>query len=377
MSAMDGRPRVLHVLEALEGGTARHLVDLVRHVEGYEHEVVIPPQRIGGVTDLDAAAELRRETQVHEVRFTRAPATLTNARAVLRVRRVIAERRPDVVHVHSSIGGATGRAALPARRRPSVVFTPNGVHPARAVRALERLLTVRTDAVIAVSTSEADDLRRGFGRHAELVVTIPNGVAAEAPPRPAGPDLRERLGIEPRAPLVGTVARLVPQKDPVTTVRAARTFLEQHADAHWVLIGEGPLHAEVVAAMTGLHRDRFHLVPSISGVAGHLGELDLFVLASRFEGAPYTPLEAMRAGVPVVLSEVVGNLDLIAAGGAMGVPAGDPEALARTVGALLGDEARRRALAHDGRTLVRERYDVRSQGVATGALYDRIRRPRR
>ncbi len=71
--------RVLHVLEALEGGTARHLRDLVRFTPGVEHHVAVPAQRVGGLTDADAIPAMRAAgAVVHLVPMTRRPPTARN-----------------------------------------------------------------------------------------------------------------------------------------------------------------------------------------------------------------------------------------------------------------------------------------------------------
>src|SRR3954468_23088596 len=148
-------PVVMHVLEALEGGTARHIVDVVRSVDGIEHHVAIPSIRVGGVTDHQAAERLRDAgATVHVVEMRRSPATVTNARAVATLRRIVLDTRAHIVHGHSSIGGVLARIVATATRRPCV-YTPNGVATARTAILAERLLARRTARVIAVSTSEA------------------------------------------------------------------------------------------------------------------------------------------------------------------------------------------------------------------------------
>src|SRR5207253_1934288 len=82
------RPLVLHVLEAVEGGTARHLVDITRLVDSVRHEVVVPAERVGGVTDPEAVGAMEAAGgRVHLVAMTRNPLSLRNVRATAAVRR--------------------------------------------------------------------------------------------------------------------------------------------------------------------------------------------------------------------------------------------------------------------------------------------------
>jgi glycosyltransferase involved in cell wall biosynthesis len=368
--------RVLHVLEALEGGTARHLVDLVRHADGVEHHAAIPTERTSGVTDRLAAGQIREAGgTVHVVPMDRRPLRAGNATAQRSLRRLVFATGADVVHGHSSIGGALARVATAGTRVP-VVYTPNGLATSRAALAVEHLLGRRTRALIAVSDSEADLVRRlGLVDEGRLHL-VRNGIELEPPP-PLDPTLRHRLGLDPATPVVGTIARLVPQKAPALFVQTCAAVAQARPDARFVLIGAGPLQAELDAALarTGLGA-RFHHLPELPGAARALGELDVFVLHSRFEGGPYTVLEAMRAGVPVVVSDVVGNRDAVdPAGSGRVVPFGDVAATADAVTSLLDDPVAGAALAEAARRRLAERFDVRRMGAETVTVYRSVLAP--
>jgi glycosyltransferase involved in cell wall biosynthesis len=272
------------------------------------------------------------------------------------------------VHGHSAIGGVLARLA--GGGGPVRVYTPNGITQLRAGLVVERALGRRTDVLIAVSRSEAE-LAEGLGIvPRERISVISNGIEPDVPP--ATGDLRTMLGIPSDTVVVGSVARLVRQKDPERFVAVAALVPE----AHFLLVGTGPLQAAVARAVDAAGiGDRWHHVPLIPDVATLLGQLDLFVLTSRFEGAPYAALEAMRAGTPVVLTDVVGNRD-VAAAGTVGIltPHGDVDAMAGAVRTLLADGPRRTRLAAAGQAHVREAHDVAEQGRAHAALYARLAR---
>jgi glycosyltransferase involved in cell wall biosynthesis len=369
-----GAPLVLHVLEALEGGTARHLADVVTRVAGVRHAVVVPPRRSAGVTDTAAVAAMEAAgVPVHRVPMRRAAADPVNAAAVARVGRLVADLGPDVVHGHSSVGGAVARLA--AWRSPAArVYTPNGLARGRLALQIERALGRRTDVLVAVSPSEAD-LAVAHGLvPAERVTVIPNGIDPDPPTGAGAPDLRVLTGVAPGTPLVGCVARLVPQKAPEDFVRTAALVAARHPAAHFVLIGTGPLQGAVdrevdAAGLWG----RFHQIRFLPNAAASVGQLDVFVLPSRFEGAPYTLLEAMRAGVPVVATDVVGNRDAVAHGtSGLLVAPGDVAGLAAAVGRLLDDPALAARLGRGGQALVRERFTLAAMAAALGELYARL-----
>ena len=358
---------MLHVLEALEGGTARHVTDVVTHAPDVRHVVAIPRERVGGVTDRAAEAAMAAAgAEVVHVEMRRSPASRHNATALVALRRLIGTRRPQIVHGHSSVGGALGRIA--ATGRSVRIYTPNGFNPSRPLRLAERVLAPLTDVLVAVSDSEADAVRAaGLARRGRLV-TIPNGI--DPAPPPPGPDLRALLGLAPETRLVGTISRLVEQKAPERFVEVGARCVRHRPDTHLVLIGSGPLQARVDHAVDerGV-RDRFHQIPELPHAARVLDQLDVFVLASRFEGGAYTPLEAMRAGTPVVLSDVVVNHDVIEAGvSGMLVPEDDVDAMADACVRLLTDASLRSSVVAAARTRL-ARFDVRDMGSALSRLY--------
>jgi glycosyltransferase involved in cell wall biosynthesis len=366
-------PIVLHVLEALQagGGTGRHVLDIVRHAPGVRHEVAVPRRRHGWPPDPERLAALEDAGAVlHLVAMRRTPTHPGNALALGRLRAIIRARRPTVVHGHSAIGGLLGRLAAPATT--ARVYTPNGITTLRPGLAVERALGRRTDVLVAVSPGEATQARDLGLVPAARIETIPNGIEPDVAPTDV--DLRALLGIPAGAPLVGSVARLVHQKAPEDFVAVAARV----ADAHFLLVGAGPRQGAVERAVraAGLG-GRWHHIPLLPNVDRALGQLDVFVLTSRFEGGPYTPLEAMRAGTPIVLTDVVGNRDA-AADGRVGLlaPAGDVDGLAAAVRRLLADDARRTRLGAAGREHVRTHHDVAEQGRAHAELYARLRTSR-
>ncbi|HVY09122.1 MAG TPA: glycosyltransferase [Mycobacteriales bacterium] len=365
------RVRVLHVLEAIFGGTARHLCDLVTVTRDIDHTVVIPSERFGSRTDTNAIARLEQAgAQVHVMDMRRAPQHPDNFVALTRLGRLIRQTRPDIVHGHSSIGGALARAAALAAPGTPAVWTPNGLLLSRPIVATEKLLARVTATTIAVSASEAEVMHaHKLGKE---IVVIPNGIDLEGTPEPL--PLRETLGIPAGAPVVGTVARLVPQKAPVDFVLCCREIHEARPDTHFVIVGDGPLNESMQAALADWdHGGHFHHVPYLDDASLAMASFDVFVLLSRYEGAPYAPLEAMRFGVPVVLTDVVGNRDAVEDGitGYLVAPKDYSTAARRTL-ELLDSPADRAAMSKAAYKRLYSVFDRELMGEATSALYHRL-----
>ena len=362
------RLRVLHVMEAIGGGTARHLIDVVRHTPSVSHTVAIPRRRVGHLSDDHAVTRLRQAgVDVRVVEMRRLPVHWRNAASLVQLTRIARELRPEVIHGHAAIGGALARA-IPS---PAVrVYTPHGVSPARAALALERMLALRTDHLVAVSASEsisAVDL--GLAQPQQVFV-IPNGVDLDPPERV---DVRAALGLPPSCPVVGTIARLVPQKAPAEMLATFRSVSARRPDAHFVVIGDGPQAAAVdEAATTGPLAGRLHRIPMMECAEAAIPSFSVFVLLSAFEGGPYAPLQAARVGVPLVLTDVVGNRDVVEAGvsGEL-VPFGDAELGAEAIVRLLDDRAYAQGLASTMKRRLEHTFSVGAMGRAYADFYVR------
>jgi glycosyltransferase involved in cell wall biosynthesis len=296
---------------------------------------------------------------------------VSNFVSTVRLRALIREFRPDVVHAHSAIGGVASRLAAIGTGVP-VVYTPNGIMQNPFSLTAERMLRPLTSRLIAVSESEALSAARLGLIEPQRIRTIPNGIDLD--PSDSGPDVRSMMGLPAMTPLVGTIMRLIPQKAPEQFVKVAESISAVRPDVHFVLIGMGPLQHRIDEEVANRRlSSRFHQIPHLDNAAGVLHQLDAFVLPSRFEGGPYAALEAMRSRTPVVLSDVVGNADVVQhrRSGIL-VPFGDTTAMAQSVVEILECPSLRHDLISEAEARLREVFDVRKMSVAVGQTYKEV-----
>jgi glycosyltransferase involved in cell wall biosynthesis len=231
--------------------------------------------------------------------------------------RMIRRERPDVVHAHlwhADVAARTG-AILAWPCRATLVST---VHTAerRPVGwrfAFDRLTGSLEQAKVFVSPSVLQLYARRTGVPSAKCSVIPNGIDlsafAQLPDRAAS---RKLLGLRTDGPVVGSVARLDPYKGLSTLLSAVRTLIDRWPDASVVIAGIGPEEATLRAKSDSLGlADRVHFVGFQRDVRPVLAAMDTFALPSDWEGLPLATLEAMAAGLPVVVSDVPGNRDLV------------------------------------------------------------------
>jgi glycosyltransferase involved in cell wall biosynthesis len=375
-SVSKARPIVLHVLEAVGGGTLHHVVDVVRTVETVEHHVALPTDRSAtGTQSLNSIAEhelVEAGAVIHRVDMVRNPLHPKIAFGLFKLRRLVSQLRPSAIHGHSSVGGAFARVATIGVSVP-VIYTPNGVATSRAILLVERMLAPLTDQFIAVSESEgARALSLGLTSEERMVV-IRNGIDLK-PSEGQLFDLRSHLELPGGVPLVGTVARLVAQKAPKDFVRVCAEVRRCRKDVHFVLIGTGALQSELDGAVRNAGiADCFHQIPYLPRASDAIEQLDVFVLTSVFEGGAYAPLEAMKAEVPVVLTDVAGNSDTIEnEKSGLLYPFGDTSAMAGGVLQLLSDPQLRESIVEEAGRRVRDRFDAEDMGASLEGIYQEL-----
>jgi glycosyltransferase involved in cell wall biosynthesis len=380
------RLRVLHVAEATVGGIRLHVHNLALGVnrDRFATGVACPAVRRDAFGDDYFVATLREgDVPVHLVPMRREPHPVGDLRALVALLRLA--RQYDVIHAHSSKAGFLARLAARMAGVPAVVYTPNafsflgnpGALKSRVYFALERFAARFTDVLIACSPSEAAAAERLLPR--ERIRVIPNAVDVGAfvpgarcpvPGTEESPSDRAP-GTGHRAPTVGMVARMAPQKAPEIFVRAAARVVHSRPEVRFWVAGDGELRAasEALAERLGV-ADAIEFMGHRRDVPALLQASDLFVLTSRYEGLPFSVLEAMGCGLPVIATRAPGTVDVVE-DGVTGIltPLDDPEATAAAIVTLLDDPARARALGEAGRRRVAERFSLAGMLAAHEALY--------
>src|SRR5262249_26429787 len=211
--------------------------------------------------------------------------------------------------------------------------------------------------------------------HTHKITVIRNGVASSATSKSEGrAAIRHELAIDDTDVLVGMVARLDPIKGHRFFIDAVAEVLRVHPDAHFVLIGDGPLRSEIKERLEKARlRDRVHLLGDRSDVSRLISGLDLLVLSSLHEGLPNAVMEAMAAGVPVVATAVGGTKELITDGetGFL-APAADSHALARQINLALKKSDTRSQITAAARKRIEAEYGMERMVNSVERLYDEL-----
>ena len=298
--------RIAYVITRAEiGGGQSHVLDLI---QGFRDELdvhLITGER-GYLTEAAESCGVPAHVLPTLVQPLRPG---LDARALFGLIRLMRRIQPDLVHSHTSKAGILARAAAACCRIPSV-FTAHTWCFAEGTsrlwhligKPLEQGASRVTRKIITVSEANRQ-LAIRHGLPPAKIRTVHNGIA-DSPhlARPGAADQTVKILI---------AARFVPQKDHGALLRAISTM----ADVEVLLAGDGPLRPQYVAmaAVLGICR-RVHFLGDRRDIPQLLAESHIFALPSRWEGFPISILEAMRAGLPVVASDVGGVREAVAHG---------------------------------------------------------------
>jgi glycosyltransferase involved in cell wall biosynthesis len=277
--------------------------------------------------------------------------------------------RADVLCCHGYKPDILGLMAARRAGIPVVAVSRGWTGATLKVRlneALDRLCLRRMDRVVCVSEGQAVKVRRA-GVPAARVVVIRNAIRAERFDHTDPADRGRLIELFPRPPVrvVGTAGRLSPEKGFGVFIRAAGSIARADPDVGFVLFGEGPLRADLTRQIATERLEGRFLIPGFRDDLDRLiPHLDLFVLPSFTEGLPNVVLEAFAAGVPAVATAVGGTPEVIQDGvSGYLVPPGDPDALARRIRDVLGDDGMRRTMARHAREQVRGHFTFEAQSL--------------
>ena len=373
---------------------------MAAHVDGAERGRLAPPlrglcvvapelDRIGGyeLATLALIRELRAQT-IRVVVVTTAAST-ADAHSIDGVSRIAVRGRRTLLAVFPRLfvfllrrrstcsviycptfSYLSGLAILSASliRRPAIVrvATENDVRQFREAETRKGQLFYRllrqASAVIAPSAAIRDELiQAGFPER--RIVIQPNGVDGDRflPVTPTERrEAKRSLGLPAHALTIGTIARLVARKGLDILLRAFASAPIRAHDARLLIVGDGPLGADLKHLAEDLMVDRSVVWAGLQkDPQPWLRAMDVFAFPSRLEGSPNAVLEAMATGLPVVAARIGGVVDLIPdeETGVL-VPPDDPHALALALERLLDNASLRLALGSRARRRAVESFSI-------------------
>ncbi len=304
------KKKIVHVTQSV-GGVKRYILNILENYDksGYDHILISPDQKFNQYVLSNVLV-----SKVYYVNIVREPNFVKDISAVIKVISILKNEQPYLVHAHSSKGGTVGRLAC-WLYRAKCVFTPHGFSHLSFFGGkriffltIERMLRPMTHKLLAVSASEADRALNEVNFNAQKVYVVPNSISISN-------EKKDNYSFRSK---IGMIGRLTIQKNPLEFAKLALS-INAHSNTRiqFILLGAG-FHDHLKTELEKLIKkhemdDYFEIRPwnEEKSIYNFFEEIDIYVMTSRFEGLPFSLLEAMSFGLPCVVSDVDGNKDAI------------------------------------------------------------------
>lgn len=279
---------------------------------------------------------------------------ITNIFQIPVLNKFLKREKFDIVHVHTETGGFMLRLSclIQSKCNTKFVYTPHGMSfwkgsslkSQLVYRPLERWICSAMDMNLGMNMEEVENLKRWNKRTAHYVHGVGLNVARMQNPAHSREQMREEFGLTESDKFIASIGELDDNKNHITVIKALATLGRK--DFKYVVCGVGPNKDMLLAEAEHMGlKENVILAGYRSDIPDVLNAADIFVFPSFHEGMPVSALEAMACGLPIICSEIRGNVDIIREGdnGYLFQPS-DVETLARKLEYLLDDAEKRKIM---------------------------------
>ena len=370
----EGKIRVLRIINRFNiGGPTFNATFLTRYLSD-DFETLL----IGGLPDEGEADSLYilekygvKPLLIEELK--REPSFSDDRKAYKKIKQIISEFKPQIVHTHAAKAGALGRRAAKSMKVPVVVHTFHGhvFHSyfgklkTELFKAIERRLAKSSDGIIAISDSQRKELSLDHKIcKSEKIKVIPLGfdLAIFNTDRQIKRETtRNNFGISNDEVAIAIIGRLAPVKDHNFFLEVAKRVLESTAKkVRFFIVGNGSEWNTIKEKIDQIDLNfpnRILMTSWIRDIDVFNPGMDIICLTSKNEGTPVSLIEAQASGVPVITRDVGGVRDIVLHGETgYVVPRNDLDEFVKCVVDLVEDEKKRQKMSQNGWTFVEHKF---------------------
>lgn len=366
-------PKVLRIINRFNiGGPTYNATFLTKFIsEDYETLLV------GGLPEKDESDSLHiledygvKPLLIPEMK--RIPNFKSDREAYRKIKQIIEEFQPDIVHTHAAKAGALGRKAAKACNVPVIVHTFHGhvfhsyFGKAKTLlyKIIERRLAKLSTGIIAISPIQKEELSSIHGICSpEKIKVIPLGfdlLKFQENLAEKRTETRQKWKLNEEEVAVAIVGRLAPIKNHGLFLDVIGLLAEKGIQARYFIVGDGQEKPAIEQRAKELEKRyglKIELTSWIKDIATFNAGMDIICLSSDNEGTPVSLIEAQASGVPVISTDVGGVKDILNEGNTgFVVPKKDPEAFSEKLQILIENKEIRTKMSQNGWNFVRDKF---------------------
>lgn len=366
-------PKVLRIINRFNiGGPTYNAAFLTKFISD-EYETLL----VGGLPEKDESDSLHileeygiKPLLIPEMK--RIPNVRSDREAYRKIKQIIEEFQPDIVHTHAAKAGALGRRAAKACGVPVIVHTFHGhvfhsyfgKFKTFVFKAIERRLARYSTGIVAISPIQKEELS-SIHRicSADKIRVIPLGFdlskfQENLPGKRT--ETRQKWKLEDEEVAVGIVGRLAPIKNHSLFLDVIEALAAKGVKARYFIVGDGQ-EREGIEKRANELESRYgvsiELTSWIKDIAQFNAGMDIICLSSDNEGTPVSLIEAQASGIPVISTDVGGVKDILKTGETgFVVPKKDVAAFSEKLQLLIENKEIRTKMSQNGWNFVRDRF---------------------
>ena len=366
--------KILRIINRFNIGGPTYNATFLTKFLGDEYETKL----VGGLPDVGESDSLYilEKYDIQPIlmeEMVRLPSISSDRKAYKKLKGIIKEYQPDIVHTHASKAGALGRKAARACNVPVVIHTFHGhifhsyfgKFKTSIFKAIERNLAKKSDAIIAISSIQKDELVNTYKIcKSNKVHVIPLGFDLEPFHKKrlnSRTSERKKWELSDDDVAIAIVGRLAPVKnhgfffDVITEVLSKTT-----KSLKIFVVGDGAERDKIevrAKKINQFYNNRITLTSWISDIGEFNSAMDILCLTSNNEGTPVSLIEAQAGGIPIVSTDVGGVRDIVLEGDTGFVVAvNDKESYVDRVLELIEHENKREKMSQNGWTFVQDKF---------------------
>ena len=309
--------KVIHIAQSA-GGVAEYIKDLLGHLdeEKYENILIVS-------NDYEEQKEINKICKkIFYVDMIRKILFKKDIQAILKIRRIIKQEKPDILYLHSSKAGALGRIATFFCGRVKIIYNAHGWYfnadisnkKKKFFEWIEKILAFKTNKIIAISKSEYDSaIQKGICKEHKIAL-IENGIDIKKynDYSKYRESIRKKYKIKKNDVVIGIVGRISEQKDPITSIKAACQIIKQDNSVYCMFVGTGDLKEEVLKIAKENQIDSNIIITGwVDEVKKYIATFDIALLPSKWEGFGLAILEYMVCKKPIIATNIGGIANIL------------------------------------------------------------------
>jgi len=353
------------------GGAQRQLLELVKRIDRNRFTPLVV-----GLSEEKIALKKEFEKTGVPIMLIRQRGKFSFS-VLFKLCRIFRQFSPTIVHTYLFTADFYGKISAKCSGVPILMSSVRSIEPDKKKHYIlvDRLLGKWCDAVVANAYCIQELLSKRERINSKITYTIHNGVDLQRFPYPAqNGHLRQSMGIQSRAILLGTIGRLGPEKNHKMLLSTIAELRKRGHDVVLFIVGDGKLRSNLQQQTKELHiESSVYFLGPRDDVPDILSNLDLFILPSRYEGCPNVVLEAMAAGKCVVATAVGGTPETIVDGktGILVKP-DNQEALVTAIVDLLKSPDKPSILGQQARESIERSFTIEKMVQQTTNLYEQL-----